>query len=71
MTLEEVKKKQVCFGEGDEKHGYSRADNWEAGETKLRHKFWEGATFALAKDTPGCLIATLKGSEVKRVVFVQ
>lgn len=71
MELADIKKKQVAFGEGDETHGYSRADNWESGETKLRHKFWEGATFAPVQDKPGCFLATLKGSEVKRVVFVQ
>lgn len=71
MTTAELKGKQVAFGEGSERHGYARTDNWEPAETKLRHKFWEGATFAPVKDKPGCFIATLKGSEAKRVVFVQ
>jgi hypothetical protein len=69
MTLAEVLKfSEAAFGEGSAKHGYSRADNWEATGHKLRHAFWEGATFEAIK--PGVLKATLE-SGAERIVFVK
>lgn len=78
MTIDQLRTsgKLIAFGEGDEKHGYAQADNWEPADRKLRHAFWEGAEFEAVANKPGCYLATLvdkDGNEIetKRVVFVK
>lgn len=69
MTLAEVLKfEQAALGEGNDKHGYHRADNWEATAHKLRHAFWKEAEFEAVK--PGILKATLE-TGTERIVFVK
>lgn len=68
MTTEDFIKAhaEAAFGSGNAKLGYFREDNFEASSRKLRHAFWEGASFTQA--AAGVYIAKM-ASGAERVVF--